>query len=140
MIILDTNVLSEIAKPGAAPQVLAWFDRQPRLDLFLTALTQAEILYGIAALPPGKRKSGLEQAARTTFEQDFEGRILPFDLDAAQEYASIAVARRRSGRPISVIDAQIAAIARSRGAALATRNTSDFQDCGITVIDPWTQR
>jgi hypothetical protein len=137
MIILDTNVISEMMRPVPATQVDAWFAANPASLLFTTTLTQAEILYGVALLPPGKRHSALHVAALAVFDVDLAGRILPFDVDAAPLYADIAAARRKSGQPISQTDAQIAAVARSRGAAIATRNGSDFAGCGVPIVDPW---
>lgn len=140
MIVLDTNVISELmrAEPDAA--VLAWLTRRPMASLFTTTLSQAEIFYGLTLLPGGKRREALLGAARAMFEEDFARRILPFDSDAAMAYADIAAARRRAGQPISQFDALIAGIVRSRGARLATRNVRDFADCDIAVVDPWTQK
>ncbi|WP_206211937.1 PIN domain-containing protein [Wenzhouxiangella sp. XN24] len=104
--------------------------------MFITTVTQAEILHGVLLLPRSRRDA-IEAAAEAMFEEDFAGRILPFSSLAAPTYAEIAVARRQSGRPISQFDAQIAAIARSMGAGVATRNVADFAGCGIKVIDPW---
>jgi predicted nucleic acid-binding protein len=137
MIILDTNVVSELMRPEPVELVLQWLDRQRSLELHLTALTQAEILYGIERLPKGKRRDALAGDAVALFESDFRGRILPFDSDAAAAYAEIMAGRRARGRPTAIIDAQVAAIARSIGARLATRNTRDFEHCGVDVIDPW---
>ena len=137
MIILDTNVLSELMRLAPDELVVQWMENQPNSSLFTTAVTQAEILYGVSALPEGKRKQGLAAAVDAVFEQDFRRRVLPFDGAAAATYAAICTDRVRLGRPISQFDAQIAAIARSRGAALATRNTPDFDECGIQVVDPW---
>ena len=137
MIILDTNVISEAMKRTPAPQVLRWLSGRSASDLFLTTITQAEILYGVELLAKGRRRADLETAITSMFEQDFAGRILPFDGDAANEFAKIAAARRVLGRPIAQWNAQIAAIARSRGASLATRNTRDFERCGVTLINPW---
>ena len=137
MIILDTNVLSELMRPAPDGLVVQWMDTQPNASLFTTTVTQAEILYGVSVLPAGKRKQGLAAAVDAMFEQDFKGRVLPFDSPAAVAFAAICADRVRLGRPISQFDAQIAAIVRSRGAALATRNTPDFAECGIQVIDPW---
>src|SRR3546814_877765 len=131
MIVLDTNVLSEMLKPRPEPVVEVWLSAQPTASLFISAITQAEILYGLALLPEGRRRSDLLAAARAMFAEDFGGRILPFDVDAAMAYAEIAADRRRTGRPISQFDAQIAAIVRSRGGLLASRNVRDFVDCGI---------
>jgi len=137
MNLLDTNVLSELMKAEPDEHVAAWVSSQPVSSLFISTITQAEILYGIALLPNGTRKKGLYQAAINMFNEDFHDRILPFDSLAAKEYAEIASSRRRSGQPISQFDAQIAAIARSRGAGIATRNNSDFMNCGIEVLNPW---
>jgi predicted nucleic acid-binding protein len=137
MIVLDTNVLSELMKASPSARVMSWRKRRSVEDLFITTITQAEILFGIEQLPNGKRRSALEAAAESMFADDFEAHILPFDADAAREFARIASARRKVGRAISQIDAQIAAIARSRGASLATRNVDDFADCGIPVLNPW---
>lgn len=137
MIVLDTNVISEMMRPSPAPQVAEWFARNARSSLFTTALSQAEVLYGIELLPDGRRRNELMAAARPVFDEDFAGRVLPFDADSAVAFAGVAATRRRSGRPISQIDAQIAAIVRSRGASLATRNVGDFTKCGIALINPW---
>jgi predicted nucleic acid-binding protein len=137
MIILDTNVLSELMRPAPAPVVVEWLGGQPAGSLYTTSITQAEILHGLLLLPPGKRRSGLEAAATAMFAEDFGGRILPFDADAAPPYARIAWDRRRAGRPISHFDAQIAAIARATGAILATRNVGDFDGCVVKLVDPW---
>jgi toxin FitB len=110
---------------------------EPLTALFTTAITGAELLFGIALLPPSRRRRLLESVVAQIIEDDFAGRILPFDSTAAREFADIAATRRRTGRPISEADGRIAAIARSRGAALATRNVTDFADCGLTIIDPW---
>lgn len=137
MIVLDTNVLSEVMKPAPARSVMRWLGSQPSSRVFTTAITQAEILYGLALMPKGKRRSDLEWAIAAMFTEDFGGRVLPFDSDAAQVFSQIASARKKMGRPITHADAQVAAIARSRGAALATRNVSDFESCGVTVMNPW---
>lgn len=137
MIVLDTNVLSELMKPQPATKVIDWMAVQAAADLYTTSITQAEILHGLMLLPPGRRRSALEAAATAMFEDDFRGRILGFGSEVAPTYARIASDRRRAGRPISHFDAQIAAIARFMGAAVATRNTADFDGCGVTVVDPW---
>ncbi|WP_342629202.1 type II toxin-antitoxin system VapC family toxin [Nguyenibacter vanlangensis] len=139
MIVLDTNVISELMKPEPDKRVLGWVSSLPMSGLFITTVTQAEILYGLALLPHGRRRDGLIGAARAMFDEDFSGRILPFDGDAAHAYADIASERRRAGEPISQFDAQIAAVTRSRGAALATRNIRDFIECGITLVNPWNE-
>ncbi len=137
MIVLDTNVVSEVMKPAPSSAVLRWFAVQPALSLFTTSITQAEVLYGVELLPKGRRRAALDAAVRAMFEDDFKGRVLPFDSEAALLFPVIAATRRAAGRPISQLDAQIAAIARSRGAAIATRNSGDFEDCGVEVVNPW---
>jgi predicted nucleic acid-binding protein len=137
VIVLDTNVVSELMKAAPAGRVLAWTAAQPAPALYTTSITQAEILHGLALLPAGKRRSALESAAGTMFREDFAGRILAFGSDAALAYAHIAANRRRAGRPISHVDAQIAAIARATGAAIATRNVADYERCDVKVVNPW---
>ena len=136
MIVLDTNVISEVMREHPQAGVLAWIDRQAAGELCVAAITEAEIRTGIAILSEGSRKLGLLEAAERAFGELFAGRVLPFDSAAAQAYARIAADRRARGRPISQADCQIAATARSAGASLATRNVSDFDGCGIDVIDP----
>jgi len=138
MILFDTNVVSELMRSLPDAGVRRWADALPPASLFLSAVSQAELLYGVALLPAGRRRATLADAVATVCERTFAGRILPFDGAAAIVYAELAAARRRAGRPVFPLDAQIAAIARSRGATLATRNVTDFADCGIAVIDPWT--
>jgi toxin FitB len=137
LIVLDTNVLSEMMRLEPDPTVVAWFSAQPSTGLFTTTITQAEILYGIELLAPVGRRSRLANVAREMFATDFAGRIFSFDQPAAQAYAEIAATRRRAGRPIAQPDAQIAAIARSRDADVATRDIADFEGCNISLIDPW---
>jgi predicted nucleic acid-binding protein len=138
VIVLDTNVLSEVLKPQPSEIVLRWLARQNPPTVFITAITQAEILYGIELLPAGKRRARLAAAIEKIFAEEFQGRILAFDADAAHAFAQIAAVRGKAGLPISQFDAMIAAIARSRGAdAVATRNTADFERCGVTIINPW---
>ncbi|SBT09033.1 VapC ribonuclease Y4jK [Candidatus Accumulibacter aalborgensis] len=137
MIVLDTNVLSELLRAIPEPAVVRWTASQPLNTLFTTTVTQAEMLYGARLLSAGQRRRQLEQALAALFEEDFAGRVLPFDGDAAFAYAGIAAERKRSGRPISQFDAQIAAIARSRGSYLATRNVGDFAACELQIINPW---
>ena len=117
--------------------VLAWFGALPASSLFVTTVTEAEILAGIALLPYGRRRRGLSEAATRVFNTLFAGRILVFDSDAANIYAEIFAQRHAAGRPISQADCQIAAIARSREAAIATRNVTDFEGVGVELIDPW---
>jgi toxin FitB len=137
MIILDTNVLSELMKPKKSETVRSWAAQQSLMTLFTTTITQAEILYGIALLPTGKRREELSQAAQLMFSEDFAGRVLPFDQAAAVAFANIASQRRHNGTPISQADAQIAAICYTHEATIATRNFSDFEGCGICIINPW---
>ncbi len=136
MIVLDTNVLSEEMKPVPASEVHRWLLRQNAAELFTTAVNEAEILAGAALLPDGRRKRGLEAAARGVLAL-FSGRILPFDSAAASHYAAIVAVRQRNGRPIDGFDAQIASIARSRGYAVATRDSSGFEETGVAIINPW---
>ncbi len=137
MIILDTNVLSELMRPKPSPRVVAWVAKQPATELFTTSITEAEISYGIELLTKGKRREGLLAAAEAMFAEDLAGRIFGFESDAARVFSKIAAHRRTLGRPISQADAQIAAIAQVRGAKLATRDVADFADCGLNVVDPW---
>jgi len=137
MIVLDTNVLSELMRPAPAPVVIRWIAGHATTSLFTTTITQAEILYGLELLPEGRRRHSLATAIEAIFREDLRDRILPFDSAAARVYGPIVAARRRSGRPISQMDAQIAAVARSREATVATRNVLDFEGCGVEVIDPF---
>jgi len=140
MIILDTNVLSELIKPAPDQNVVHWIGLKPVASLFTSTITKAEIFYGVALMPDNDRKKLLQATVTKMFDELFAGRVLPFDNEAAINYARIASDRRRTGRPISQFDAQIAAITRSREAKLATRNVSDFEGCGIAVINPWVER
>ncbi len=138
MIVLDTNVLAELMRPSPEPDVVDWVAAQPPASLFTTTVTQAEVLYGIAVLPSGKRRDTLEELVEGMFAEEFNRRVLPFDTAAAREYAVVAAERRSLGRPIAQFDAQTAGIARSRSAAVATRNSRDFEDCGVSLINPWS--
>lgn len=135
--LLDTNVLSELLRADPSPAVLAWFAAQPPASLYVSAITQAEMMLGARLLPAGKRRGALESALLAMYDEDFARRILPFDTAAVPAYVEIFSARRTLGRPISQFDAQIAATARQAGARLATRNTADFEHCGVALIDPW---
>ena len=137
MIILDTNVLSELMRPKPSVRIVTWVAKQPATELFTTSITEAEIFYGIELLTKGKRREGLLAAAEAMFAEDLAARIFGFDSDAARVFSTIAAHRRALGRPISHADAQIAAIAQVRGAKLATRNVADFEDCGLDIVDPW---
>lgn len=138
MIILDTNVVSELMRAEPAPGIASWVRDRDRHELRTTAITLAEIRYGIARLADGRRKQVLLAAAAEIFAA-FADQVLPVDAAAAEHYAVIASGRERAGRPIAGFDALIAAICRSHGAALATRNVSDFDGTGIEVINPWLQ-
>lgn len=137
MIVLDTNVLSELLRPAPEPRVVDWLKDQPRTSLFTTTVTRGEILYGIRLLPEGKRRDGLWDAAIKIFDIDLAGQVLIFDNVAADEFAQISASRRAAGRPITQFDALIAGTTRSRGAKLATCNVTDFEGCDIEVINPW---
>ncbi len=137
MIILDTNVISEVMRPIPAASVSRWLETQQRASVFSTTVTQAEILFGIHLMPEGKRRDGLLGAATTFFNVRLAGKVLSFDGDAAVAFSRLAADRRRSGRPISHPDAQIASITLSLGATLATRNVRDFEHCGIEMVNPW---
>lgn len=137
MIVFDTNVISEFMKDNPNQMVLDWFDAQSTNDLFVTTVTEAEILTGIALLPDGRRKNNLLEFADNIFTSLFIGRVLVFDSNAANVYAEIFAQRYAAGRPISQADCQIAAIARSHGAAVATRNITDFEGIDVELINPW---
>jgi predicted nucleic acid-binding protein len=138
MIVLDTNVLSEIMRPPAdrSPAVFDWMAARPGDDLYTTAITTAELLAGVAVMPDGRRKSELERGI-VRMATLFDTRILPFDHVAAHHYADLRRVRRLSGRPVGAFDAQIAAIARANRMSVATRNVKDFADCGVDLINPW---
>lgn len=137
MIVLDTNVISELMRPEPSVTVAAWMAGHPATGLFTTCVNEAEIRLGIASLPDGRRRRAFAEAADAMFRTEFAGRVLSFDSAAARAFAEIAAGRRRQGKPIGHADAQIAAIARAHGAAVATRNVGDFVGCGIAVVDPW---
>jgi len=137
MILLDTNVISELLRPAPAPSVETWLAAQDGPDVYLSAVSEAELRLGVALLPAGSRRAALAGAIDTILAEDFRARILPFDSAATRAYAAIVAERRSAGRPISQFDAQIAAIARANGATVATRNVRDFETCGIDLIDPW---
>lgn len=137
MIVLDTNVVSELVRRHPAVEVVGWVDRQPSDEIHLTAVTVAELLYGVARLPDGQRKQTLAAEITAMIDDDFGRRVLAFDRDAATHYAEIVSERERAGRPISAADAQIAATCRRHGALLATRNVRDFGGSGLTLVDPW---
>jgi hypothetical protein len=137
VIVLDTNVLSELMRPEPHPAVFAWVAAQPRTTLYTTAINRAEVLYGIAALPAGRRKDALAAAAEAVFSEDLAGRILPFNDLSAIHYTRLVMARREAGTPIEAFDALIAAATLAAGAGLATRDTGGFAACGLSVVNPW---
>ena len=138
MFVIDTNVASELMRPEPTAAVADWIAERNAQDMYLTAVSEAELLYGVAIMPTGKRRHALEAAMTRWLDLGFRERILPFDSAAARAYAEIAAGRRRAGRPIGAADCQIAAISRSRGAVLVTRNVRDFEDTELSVIDPWS--
>lgn len=138
MFVLDTNVVSELMRPAPEPAVASWVAGLATATLFLTAITEAELRFGLAVMPPGRRRDGLAAGLERMLRPGFANRILPFDSTAARAYAEIAAARRAAGRPVSYPDTQIAAIAHSRGMAVATRNIRDFEGMGMALINPWT--
>ncbi len=140
MIILDTNTISETLKPVPSQIVLRWLELQDPSNVFTTAITQAEIYTGIEIMPAGKKRQHLQKEVEGIFGEDLQGQILAFDQDAAREFARIFAIRKAAGRPISEFDAMIAAIARVHRATLATRNTGDFEHCGIRLVNPWTAK
>lgn len=135
---LDTNVVSELMRASPAPVVVEWLDRQPASEVWLTAMTAAELLAGIATLPDGVRKQQLASRVTTLLTEVFASRILPFDVSAAAAYAAVVAARRAAGTPIGTADAIIAATCLAVGTArLATRNTADFTGIGLELVNPW---
>ena len=139
MIILDTNVVSEPLKAKPEPAVLAWLDAQAPTTLYLTSITLAELLAGVAALPAGRRRNKLRQALTDQVLPLFEGRVLAFDAQAAHAYAQVHAGAQAAGNPISFADGAIAAMAAAHGFTVATRNVRDFKGAGVEVIDPWAQ-
>ncbi len=137
MFVLDTNILSAMMAPKPVPEVAAFVSRQPAELLFTASICQAEILSGIAILPEGRRRLVLEAAARAMFSVDFEGRVLPFDGEAAIAYADMFAARRRAGRSTATVDLMIAAVAYCRNASVVTRYAADFEACNVAIVNPW---
>lgn len=140
MIVLDTNVLSEFMREHPDRHVYDWLDRQNPSEVFTTAITKAEVYYGIEIKAHGKKRASLEAFAERMFGGTFKGKILPFDSNAAPYFARMSASLKSRGKKMNEFDAQIAAIAHARAAVLATRNTDDFEECGIELIDPWTAR
>lgn len=137
MIVLDTNVLSELMRPVPDARVVEWLDRQDAAAVAISAITVAEVLYGIERLPDGRRKHSFAEMAAAMFEEDFAGRILSFGSEAAVYYAEQVAASDRTGRQVHMADAQIAAICIQHGAVLATRNIKDFETLSVETIHPW---
>ena len=136
-VLLDTNVVSELLRPSPNSAVEGWVARREAADLLFSAVGEAELRYGVALLPAGRRRDALASAVEAILREDFEDRVLPFDSRAAREYAEIAASRRTAGRPVAPADCQIAAIARSRDLTIATRNVRDFADMELELVDPW---
>lgn len=138
MYVLDTNVASELMRPNPAASVAAWVAQHATHDLFLTSVSEAELHYGIAILPAGRRKLSLEASLIRLLKEGYDQRILPFDSQSATCYGEVASSRRAAGLPISEFDCQIASITRSHNAVLVTRNVSDFYETGIEIVNPWS--
>ncbi|MYE12913.1 MAG: type II toxin-antitoxin system VapC family toxin [Gammaproteobacteria bacterium] len=138
-VLLDTNVVSELLRPSPNPTVERWVAGHEAADLCFSAVGEAELRYGVALLRAGRRRDALAGAVEAILREDFEDRLLPFDSRAAREYANIAASRRIAGRPVAPGNCQIAAIARSRGLTVATRNVRDFADMEIELVDPWAK-
>ena len=138
MLLLDTNVVSELMRASPDPVVEAWTASHAVADLYFSAIGEAELRYGAAIMPEGRRRDTLLSDIETMLRDAFGNRILPFDREDASAYATIAAARRFAGRPVAPADCQIAAMARTRGLAVATRNVGDFEEMGVDLIDPWT--
>jgi predicted nucleic acid-binding protein len=137
MILLDTNVMSEPLRPAPEPRVIDWIDAQPMETLYLSAITVAELRAGVALLPAGKRRTGLQTNLERRVLPLFAGRVLPFDVACTQAYAALMAKARGAGLAISTADGYIAAIAAANGFAVATRDTSPFEAAGAAVINPW---
>jgi toxin FitB len=137
MIVLDTNVISEFMKESPAPQVVAWADAQDAGALWISAITATELYLGVERLPEGRRKRQLLETVTRWIDDILERRVLSYDLEAARFSAELFHRRKRQGRPVGIADMQIAAIALAHGATLATRNVADFEDTGISLINPW---
>jgi predicted nucleic acid-binding protein len=137
LIVLDTNVVSELMRAEPAPAVMDWVNAQPSDQLWLCSVVVAELLYGVGRLPEGARKRQLASAVEAMVFEDFAGRTLPFDLEAAAAYAQLVTQRESAGEPIAMADAQIGAICAVHGATLATGNARDFAKLGLKLINPW---
>lgn len=138
MILLDTNVLSALMQREPEPVVVTWLDAQPPESIWTTSITLFEVRFGLELLPAGRRRRSLEESFTKMMEEDFEGRVVPFDEGAAQAAGQIAAERRQSGRTVEIRDVQIAGIALARKAAIATRNVRHFEGLGPALINPWS--
>lgn len=137
MIVLDTNIISETMRPSPASEVLAWLDQQAPVTLFVTSISIGEIFFGLECLDDGRRKLDLQARFQQFLERGFDGRILDYSAKSARQYGQVMAQRRSTGRPLSAPDGQIAAICITHGASIATRNTRDFEHCGVPVINPF---
>ena len=137
MIILDTNVLSELMRRVPDSAVLAWLDRQPPLSIWITSITLFECQFGLALMPTGRRRQALETSFAALLAEDLDKRVLAFDAEAAAQAATLAAQRQLAGRPVDIRDTQIAGIAQSRRATLATRNLNHFEGLSVPVVNPW---
>ncbi len=137
MLVLDTNLVSELMRPQPEAAVLAWVGAQPMKEMAITAVSSMEIRFGIHILPEGRRRAELDRKFSELIAQGFAGRILPFDGQAGEACADIRAMRQRSGRRISTEDAMIAAIAKVHGGTVVTRDANGFTGCGVPVINPW---
>ena len=136
--VLDTNVISELMRAKPHQAVFDWVAAQPRAALHTSSLSRGEILAGIAIMPEGKRRAALAESAATMFGEEFRGRILPFNAEAADSYAELLAIRRQIGRPIEMADLIVAATAHAHRAAVVTRDEGGFEGCGLTLVNPWT--
>lgn len=139
MIVIDTNVVSEMMKASPSLSVIRWLNRQDAAKLFITTVTIAEVTYGLESMPDGRRRAKLERGFERLISGGFRGRVLALDEASAREYGVLMGRRKRLGHPMSVLDGLIAAVTRTHGMALATRNTRDFDDCSLDLIDPFGQ-
>jgi predicted nucleic acid-binding protein len=137
VIVLDTNVVSELARSSPDPAVVRWLDSVSADEVTTTAVTAAELFHGVARLPASRKKTRIADAVQRVLRDDLQGRVEPFDIRSAERYGILVADRERAGKPITVADAQIAAICTVRRATLATRNTKDFVDTGIELVNPW---
>ena len=139
MIVLDTNVVSEMMRPSPEAPVIGWLNRQEAAALYVSTITVAEIGYGLQVMPAGKRRRSLEARFEKFVATGFAHRVLDFDMDAARSYGEIMGRRKKLGRPMGILDGQIAAIARAHGFVVATRNVRDFKECGLDIINPFQE-